>query len=158
MSALSLRAARDDDFEALCGLIEPIFAEYEGVLFLLEEMPELRCIATTFEGAGGAFWCAEHDGELVGCVGFVPSDAGVELKKLYVRRDHRRHGLGGSLTACVEDAARARGAAAVELWSDAKFTTAHRFYRGRGYEHDGRTRDLDDASNTTELYFYRRMV
>lgn len=155
-----IRAARDDDFEGLCRLIEPIFGEYEGVLFIVDEMPELRTIATTFGEAGGAFWCVEHQDEVVGCVGWTPCSSrpeSVELKKLYVHRELRRSGIGGRLVARVEEAARTRGSRAVELWSDAAFTTAHRFYRRRGYVHDGRTRELHDASDTVELYFRREL-
>ena len=85
---------------------------------------------------------------------FVAADGnGVELKKLYVARDERRHKLGHRLTCRVEEAARARGKAFVELWSDVKFDAAHRFYEARGYQRDGRTRELGDASDTVEYYF-----
>jgi len=148
-----IRDARDEDGAALCTLIEPIFAEYKGVLFIQHEMPELMHIATTFVEAGGAFWVAERDDEVVGCVGWVPHGEGVELKKLYVARNERERGLGRRLVERVETAAKARGATYVELWSDSKFLPAHRFYTRRGYARDGRSRDLDDESATTELYF-----
>jgi putative acetyltransferase len=155
----SIRAARDDDRDALMALIEPIFGEYEGVLFVREEMPELEQIASVFARAGGAFWCAERRGAVVGSVGFTPavSGAGVELKKLYVARSEREHGLGARLLAQVEDAARARGADFVELWSDVRFVAAHRFYERRGYRRDGRTRELGDASDSVEYHFRREL-
>jgi len=154
-ATLSIVPARDDHGAGLMALIEPIFAEYDGVLFLLEEMPELERIATTFEQDGGQFWCAFRGCRLVGCCGWTPTadGNGVELKKLYVARDERRHKLGHRLTCRVEEAARARGKAFVELWSDVKFDAAHRFYEARGYQRDGRTRELGDASDTVEYYF-----
>lgn len=160
MGEILIRDGRDEDSEAICALIEAIFAEYEGVLFILSEMPELRRIASAFAEDGGAFWVAERDGTIVGCVGWAPAksaDAAVELKKLYVAAQERRGGLGGRLLARVEDAARRRGAAFVELWSDVKFETAHRFYERRGYHRDGRTRELGDESDTVEHYFRRRL-
>jgi putative acetyltransferase len=152
---LTIRAARDSDGAALVALIKPIFEEYEGVLFIDDEMPELGCIATTFGDAGGSFWCAFRHDALVGSVGWTPAKVGngIELKKLYVAQRERRHGLGGLLTAKVEDAARARGADFVELWSDVKFTTAHRFYQRRGYLRGPHTRLLHDQSNTEEYPF-----
>jgi putative acetyltransferase len=145
---------RDDDRDGLIALIESVYAEYEGVIFDREEIPELEAVAGSFARAGGRFWCAFAGDRLVGCVGFTPVDSdGIELKKLYVARDARRHGLGGRLTQRVEDEGRARGAAYVELWSDVKFVTAHRFYEERGYQRDGRRRHLHDKSDTVEYHF-----
>jgi len=155
--SIVIREARDADGKALCALIEPIFAEYEGVLFILEEMPELMVIATTFGDAGGTFWVAERDGELVGCVGWVPHGDGVELKKLYVAKTDRERGLGRQLVDRVEEAATKRGAAFVQLWSDSKFLPAHRFYRRRGYVRDGQTRTLEDLSDTIEFHFRKEL-
>lgn len=152
MSAV-LRDARDEDGQALVALIEPIFAEYDGVLFILDEMPELMHIASTFGAEGGGFWVAERDGVVVGCVGWVPHGDGVELKKLYVAKTEREQGLGRTLVERVEEAAARYGAAFVELWSDSMFLPAHRFYAKRGYVRDGRQRELDDASETIEFYF-----
>lgn len=159
-SAIEIRAARDADSDALCTLIASIFAEYEGVLFILDEMPELREIATAFQKAGGQFWVAERDGEIVGCVGYSPTNGGegIELKKLYMHGDLRRHGLGARLVERVEEAARESGAAFVDLWSDVKFETAHRFYERRGYRRDGRTRELHDESDTVEYYFRKDLA
>lgn len=150
--------ARDADRAALIALIEPIFAEYDGVIFDLEELPELEHIATSFARAGGAFWCAFEGERLVGSVGWIPAKDGIELRKLYVARDFRRHGLGDRLARKVEDAARSQGAAFVELWSDVKFTTAHRFYEARGYQRGSRTRSLGDKSDTVEYYFRLRLL
>jgi putative acetyltransferase len=149
--------ARDEHAQGLIALIEPIFHEYEGVLFVLEEMPELERIATAFASGGGEFWCAFRSEALVGSVGYVPMGQGLELKKLYVAATERGHGLGARLLSLVEEAARRRGASFVELWSDVKFETAHRFYERRGYRRDGRTRELGDASDTVEYYFRREL-
>jgi putative acetyltransferase len=152
-----IRAARDADGAALIELIRSIFAEYDGVLFVLDEMPELEHIAEDFVSAGGRFWCAELQGRLVGCIGYAPMGGGVELKKLYVAEDQRRAGLATRLVALVERAARDRGACFIELWSDVKFDAAHRFYQRLGFDPDGRTRALHDASDTYEYYFRKQL-
>ena len=61
---------------------------------------------------------------IVGCVGVAPSRSSGdwELLKLYVAADQRRQGLARRLTALAEDWARGRGASAIELWSDTRFT------------------------------------
>jgi putative acetyltransferase len=155
LGGIAIVPGRDDHGPGLIQLIEPIFAEYDGVLFLMEEMPELRSIATRFNRDGGQFWCAFRGERLIGCVGWTPATraGGVELKKLYVAKDERRHKLGHVLTARVEAAGRARAGGFVELWSDVKFTAAHRFYEARDYRRDGRTRELGDKSDTVESYF-----
>jgi putative acetyltransferase len=154
VAGIVVRDALDEDGQAICALIEPIFSEYEGVLFDLEEMPELLCIATTFKQAGGAFWCACRDDQVVGCIGWTPATSGngIELKKLYVAKHERQHGLGRLLAGRVEQDARRGGSDFVELWSDTKFVTAHRFYQQRGYLRGG-TRELHDKSDTVEYFF-----
>jgi GNAT superfamily N-acetyltransferase len=160
VSELRIIEALDENETGLVALIEPIFNEYPGVLFVMEEMPELRCVASTFVAAGGAFWCAFRGERLVGCVGFTPAKepGGVELKKLYVAKSERKSGLGSRLTELVENAARGADCGFVELWSDVKFKTAHRFYEGRGYLRDGRTRELHDMSDTVEHYLRRELT
>lgn len=157
---LAVRDARDDDMEALVELIGDCFAEYPGCVMDIEELPELRAIATYASEHGGRFWVVEEHGEgaprMVACAGYtevagVPG--GIELKKLYVSKRARRRGLGGRLCALVEGAARDRGASFVEMWSDTRFTDAHRLYRGRGYRQSDHTRELHDKSDTVEYHF-----
>jgi putative acetyltransferase len=154
--ALSIVPAQDRDGPALRALIAAVFAEYPGVLFVREEMPELENVAQSFAEAGGAFFCAFRGHELVGCIGFTPSaDGGIELKKLYVSKSERRHGVGQRLVDEIEEAAARRGARFIELWSDTRFATAHAFYQRRGYERGAATRELHDASDSVEYYFRR---
>jgi len=162
----SIRDARDEDALDVIELIGSVFGEYTGCILDVDgEMPELRRIASTFRDHGGAFWVAEREGRIVGMVGWVPTERqeaptqsnGIELKKLYVHRRERRTGLGGKLVGRVEHAARERGAAFIDLWSDTRFTTAHAFYERRGYERGPATRDLGDSSKTVEFYFKKML-
>lgn len=152
---IEVREARDADASGLIALLKPIFEEYEGVLFVLEEMPELNQIATAFSAAGGQFWCALDNGRVIGSVGWTPAKSGngIELKKLYVAKEQRGAGLASRLTALVEDAALKRGSEFIDLWSDTKFVTAHGFYQKRGYRKGPDTRLLHDLSDTEEFYF-----
>ena len=151
-----IRDATDADAAGLIELIGGVFAEYPGcVLDVDGELPELRAIATHFARLGGRFWVAEIDGQIVGCIGLSPATApgGIELRKLYVRKDARRSGLGGTLCGLVEPEARRRGAAFVHLSSDTPFDKAHRLYERRGYVRGPSTRDLHDKSDSVEYHY-----
>ena len=104
---------------------------------------------------GGDFWVAEASGQVVGSVGYRPLQNGsVELLKLYVARATRGQGLGRRLIALVKAAARAAGASHIELWTDTRFTAAHRLYEHLGFTRSPGTRQLDDLSRSVE-YHYR---
>ena len=55
-------------------------------------------------------------------------------------------------------AAAAAGCTAVELWTDTRFTLAHRVYQALGYRPSGRTRELHDLSQTTEYHYAKRLT
>jgi putative acetyltransferase len=155
-----IREARDDDGPGLIALIGAVFDEYPGcVLDVDGEMPELHAIASAFRNAAGRFWVAEREGRIVGCIGVTPAKdpSGVELKKLYVAKSEREHGLGGKLVALVEQCAEQCGARFIDLWSDTRFTTAHAFYQRRGFVKGPLTRELHDKSDTVEFYFNRAL-
>jgi hypothetical protein len=57
----------------------------------------------------------------------------------------------------VEDWARENQCSEVELWTDTRFRLAHRVYSALGYEASGRTRDLNDLSETTEFHFLKQL-
>ncbi len=156
-----IRDARDDDALDVIELIGSVFGEYPNcVLDVDGEMPELRRVATHHRERGGAFWLAESDGRVVGCAGFVASpgpESTIELKKLYVHRRARKVGLGAIFGDRVERIARESGASVIELWSDTRFVTAHRFYEKRGYVRGATTRDLHDKSDTIEYHFCKQL-
>ena len=158
---ITVREARDSDGHELAALLGAVFAEYDGCVFSFAELPELAAVASTFRAHGGTFRVAhrEHHGcpVLVGCIGFEPHGASVELKKLYVSARERKSGLGQRLVELVESTARAHNAASIELWSDTRFITAHRFYEARGYVRGTEVRELHDASATSEYFFKKSL-
>ena len=157
MTAL-VRAAVDSDAEGLIALIGACWAEYDGCILDVDgEVPELRAIATHYADRGGEFWVAEDRRRVVASIGWLPSDAGVELCKLYVDASQRRRGLGGRLVALVEEAALRRGVGEVELWSDTRFHDAHRLYAQAGYVREPGARFLADLSDTYEYHFRKRL-
>ena len=158
------RPARDDDADDLIGLIAACWAAYPGcVLDVHGEMPHLLAVASHYEGLGGRVWVVEDPGRVVASVALVPSTAGdptgrgVELRMLYVDRRWRRRGLGADLVALVEDHARGHGAPFVDLWSDTRFTDAHRLYERLGYRRLPETRELNDLSSTIEFHYCKTL-
>ncbi len=145
-----LRPVADEDSAALIALIEGCWSDYPGCVMDVDgEEPWLRAPGSAYAAKRGRFWVVELDGALVACVGLVAD----ELKTLYVSRGARRRGLGTRLVALVEDAARAEGAAGLVLWSDTRFTDAHRLYERLGYARAPGARERHDRSGTVEYRY-----
>jgi putative acetyltransferase len=156
----TIRPLADEDALDVIELIAGVFGEYRGCVTDVDgEMPELRRLASHYAEHGGQGWAAVRGERVVGTAGvtLVVDPAGgpplAELKKLYVHRTERGTGLAGALLERVEAAARSGGAGRIFLWSDTRFTRAHRFYEKNGYVRGPTTRDLHDASHTTEYFF-----
>jgi len=151
-----IRPVADLDSPALIELIEACWAPYPGcVLDVDAEEPWLRAPATAYAGLQGAMWVATLDGEVVACVGLKPHGKQAELKSLYVAPAARRRGLGGQLIRLVEDAARRLGHRRMELWSDTRFTDAHRLYERLGYRRLPDIRELHDQSQSIEYHYLK---
>ena len=155
---ITTRPVSDTDAEDLIALVGDSYAEYPGCILDLDDLDrDLLQPATAIERVSGRWWVVEDDGRVVGSI--AASDIGdqhdVELKRLYVASTHRRRGVAAHLVAEVEAHARRLGARRVVLWTDSRFTQAHRLYQRLGYLETGERRDLDDLSNTTELEFVK---
>lgn len=150
-----VREVHDGDSAALIELIGGCFAEYPGCVLDLDDLDRwMLAPRSAYDGWRGRMDVVELDERIVACCGSRPlTDDAVELKSLYVAAPARRHGLGAELVAGVEERARAAGARRVELWSDSRFSDAHRLYARLGYRRLAGTRRLDDPSDTTEHSF-----
>lgn len=73
------------------------------------------------------------------------------LDELYVAPTERGHGLGGAMLALVEQTARERGCAWLEVNVDGEDTDARRFYERHGY------RDRDPGQPESQLYYSREL-
>lgn len=158
--AVEVRPAIDDDSAAVIELIAGCFAEYPGCVLDLPGIDAwMLAPAASYDAPGAALWVAAVEGAVVACVGVKPAGPGeVELKSLYVAAPARRQGLGGRLIALVESAAADQGAGRVALWTDTRFTDAHRLYERHGYRRGPRTRELHDPSRTTEYHYTKSLV
>ena len=154
-----IRPGQDQDADPLIALIWACWSVYPGVLMDVDgEMPELRALATYYQRKGGALWVAEQDGALLGMIATCPLDAGAwEICRVYVHPSLHGSGLGHRLLAAAEAHAIAQGAQGLKLWSDTRFSRAHRFYEKCSYVRVGAIRVLNDISNSLE-YCYAKPV
>ena len=152
-----IRNGRDDDSAAMIALIGAVYAEYPGcILDVKREEPMLRAPASRLTEVGGRFWVAEDARGVIGCAGFKPRVDHAELVKLYVAKRARGHGLATRLVATVESAVWP-AFARIELWTDARFLDAHRFYERRGFWRSPGSRIVDEISHSTEYHYSKAL-
>jgi GNAT superfamily N-acetyltransferase len=154
-----LRPGRDDDAAGIIRLIGDCWAEYPGCVMDVDgENPELRSLASYFAARGGALWVVDGADGLVGMVGVKHLGGDDwELCRMYVAAASRGTGLADQLMAAVIAFVRAHGGRRLELWTDTRFTRAHRFYERHGFTRSEGVRELFDLSETVE-YGYSREV
>lgn len=156
---MQLRPVKDEDADGLFGLVGRCFAEYDGVMLEPDGLDkDLAAYESELLAIGGAGFVLEEDGHILALVSGGPGEGGIyQLKRLYLDADLRGSGQALTLLHYIEGVARAHGAEEIELWSDTRFTRAHRFYEREDYAKSGRTRDLGDISNTTEFHFIKTL-
>ena len=108
----------------------------------------------------GHLWVAVPVGENPGVMGFVVAYPGDQpgsdhwhLSNVAVDPEAQGLGVGGRLTAHVEATARAAGARAVELYTNAKMTENQGLYARLGYRETGRA--VEDGFDRV---FYRKTL
>jgi GNAT superfamily N-acetyltransferase len=155
--AAAIRPGHDADADGIINLIGACWFEYPDIVMDVDgEMPELRALATYYQGKGGALWVAEAAGRIVGMIAARPQGDGIwEICRVYVLPTLHGAGLGHHLLDIAETHARSAGATRLELWSDTRFRRAHRFYEKRGYRQAGPTRALNDLSDSVEFHYAR---
>ncbi|XP_061649804.1 probable N-acetyltransferase camello isoform X2 [Phyllopteryx taeniolatus] len=98
---------------------------------------DLKNIGETYMAArDSCFWVAESEGCLVGTVACLPGNGApdcLELKRMSVRRSHRRMGVAKELCRKVVDFTRRRGYAAVVLITSVVQTDAQKLYEDLGF-------------------------
>ena len=150
-----IRPVADSDAQDLYGLIAICYADYPGCFVdPHDDLPDLRAPGSSYAKTNRAFWAVEDErGRVCACVAVDFPEAGTaELHRLYVRPDQRGRGLGSLLVRHAEAHAHREGAVRMILWSDTRFTTAHRLYGRLGYVQDGQ-RQLADISQSAEYRF-----
>ncbi|HET9944804.1 MAG TPA: wax ester/triacylglycerol synthase family O-acyltransferase [Actinomycetes bacterium] len=95
---------------------------------------ETRVDPAEFAAPGGTFLVALVGGETIGCAGLRRhGDGVVEVKRMFVRVEHRRRGHARRMLAALEDWARDRGATRVVLETGMAQPEAIALYESAGY-------------------------
>ena len=148
---MNIRPAAAADVPQIVKLIGDIWAEYGCVLDTSVEEQYLLTPADYFHARSGEFWVVQRSDTIVATVAvMLLNEQCSELKSLYVDPNERGYGLGERLTRLAMEFAKGTGASTMVLWTDTRFTRAHRLYERLGFVRTG-TRELDDINNTTEF-------
>lgn len=157
MSSHGPRPVIQEDVPGILKLIDGVYAEYDCVLNAEEEEQHLLEPGPYFRAHGGEFWVLEENGRILATAAVMLHEDAGELKSLYVHASLRRQGWGRRLTNLAIEYARQSGKQKMILWSDTRFTDAHRLYRSLGFQEVG-MRELHDSNNTVEYGFERALI
>lgn len=95
---------------------------------------ELAGLPGAYAPPHGGLWLARVDGKVAGTIAFRPLEEGTcEMKRLWVRDEYRRLGLGRRLAVTCVRAARDAGYAAMCLDTLGHMTTARTLYENLGF-------------------------
>lgn len=110
-------------------LSETVPVDYDPAMGLEKD------VRSQAEDAESWAWVAYHDGEPAGCVLlYGETDDLAEFRRLWVRPEHRGHGIGRRLTRTVIDRARAEEYETLGLTTPPQGTAAHSLYESLGFE------------------------
>jgi GNAT superfamily N-acetyltransferase len=143
----AFRAATPDDAERIVAITVEGFETYRSFAPEGWTPPSASAEAARLVGLLGEdhvwYRVAEHAGELVGHVGFLPADrlsfariddpGLVHFRQLFVTRGHWGTGLARRLHGAAVDEARARGFGAMRLFTPGGQHRARRFYEREGW-------------------------
>ena len=138
---MRVRRAVAGDSAAAAEIVRDVYEEFGFTWDEAGYHADLRDVEASYE----AFFVAEHDGRIVGTAGLTGHGS---LDRLYVLAEARGSGAGSALLAAVVAEARCRGHGQLEIWSDKRFTDAHRLYERHGARITGeRVHDDPDQSH-----------
>ena len=129
--AIRIAPFRPQDQQAARQLILRGLAEHFGWVDE-DRNPDLDDIARTF--ADGHFVVARLEGAIVGTGGFLPvSEDTVQIHRVSVSTDRRRHGIGSAIFGSLLGAARDRGVARVILETTETWSEVIAFWQHNGF-------------------------
>ena len=135
---IEVRPVEARDVPAVLELVAEVLGEF-GLQFGIGSPTDdqLRHLPTSYTYAGGAFWIALRDGELLGTAGVYPvEDRMYELRKMYLRPASRGLGIGTRLLDTAVEWTRARGGTHLVLDTIEEMTRAIAFYEAHGFVRD----------------------
>jgi tRNA (cytidine/uridine-2'-O-)-methyltransferase len=134
-AATVTEARSDDEWRQGRALVEEYAASLGVDLSFQDFAHEIAQLAVEYGPPGGVFLLAQRDGAYVGCIGLrrYADDAG-EIKRLYVTRAGRGHGVGRLLATSIIRRARELGYRRLLLDTLPSMTEAHALYQSLGFK------------------------
>ena len=118
--------------------VRTLFLEYAEALGVDLSFQDFDAEVAALPGDYDPILVARWNGELAGCVAMHPyGDAICEMKRLFVRSEYRKYGIGRALALRIIDEARSRGFRAMRLDTLPSMQNAMRLYETLGF------RDID---------------
>ena len=141
-----IREARRGDEEAVVRVIRGVYDDYGFSWDPETYHQDLYDLERFYWDGGDGFYVAEAAGVVVGTVALELFEPGsltlsglarlegcdCSIERLYVDKGGRNLGVGSSLFQFVLEELRGRGRTQMEIWSDKRFTEAHRLYERFG--------------------------
>lgn len=88
-----------------------------------------------FGPPAGCLLLADYKGKTAGCVGLMDLGDGIcEMRRLYVKPEYRKSGIGKALAKAVIEQGRNMGYRSMRLNTNKKMTGAEELYRSLGFE------------------------
>ena len=134
-----MRSIRHAAFPADLDEVRKLFLEYQadiGIDLCFQGFAEeIATLPGSYAAPAGRLLLAVDDRRVLGCVALRPRQGtDCEMKRLYVRHEGRRNGLGRLLTISVLDEARAAGYGRVLLDTLPSMGQAIELYRSLGFQ------------------------
>lgn len=130
------RATSTDDLDTARTLFREYAQSLDFDLDFQDFEAEMRSLPGPYAAPDGAIVLAEVNGEPAGVVAVKPlDDPGVcEMKRLYVRPDYRRSGVGTALAETIVEIAASLDYDVMRLDTVASMTAARSLYRSLGFK------------------------
>ena len=130
-----VRLYRSSDCSQVIDLVLRIQNDEYHVGLSLSDQPDLTHINESYFDSGGAFWVAQENDSIIGCIGFLPlsSEVGV-LKKFFVDENFRGKGVSTSLYKSFITFAKEKGFTTVILDTPSVAKRSHAFYKHVGFQ------------------------
>ncbi len=140
-----VRPWQPSDRQSVADLIGGVLAEYGLAWDPQGADRDVLAIENCYWATGGAFWCIEQAGQIVGSGGYYPITKGaseaitrgqgaVEIRKMYLHPWVRGQGLGKFLLHLLEEEIRQEGWREIWVETSSLLWEAVLFYEGQGYQ------------------------
>lgn len=133
----SIREATSSDGDAIRNIVATVLREYGLALDLLDTDSDLKDLPHSYHRRGGIFKVIVREDQcVVGCGGLLPLPNGrdCEVRKMYLLREARGHGLGKELLRELIDAAVEQRAERLVLDTLSVLKEARALYESFGFK------------------------